>query len=60
MALEVERKFLDVDLDDLRSRLREQGARCLGAHFESNTVFETPDNPLFSNGRLLRLRCNDN
>ena len=56
MALEVERKFPDVDLDDLRERLREHGARCLGAHFESNTVFDTPEGDLFSSGRLLRLR----
>ena len=55
MALEVERKFLDVDLDDLRNRLREQGAHCLGAHFEANTVFDTPEGDLFSSGRLLRL-----
>ena len=59
MALEVERKFPDVDLDDLRNRLREQGARCLGAHFESNTVFDTPEGDLFSSGRLLRLRSQE-
>ena len=59
MALEVERKFLDVDLDDLRNRLREQGARCLGAHFEANTVFDTPEGDLFSSGRLLRLRSQE-
>ena len=59
MALEVERKFLDVDLDDLRNRLREQGAHCLGAHFEANTVFDTPEGDLFSSGRLLRLRSQE-
>ena len=59
MALEVERKFQGVDLDDLRDRLREQGAICLGAHFESNTVFDTPEGLLFSSGRLLRLRSQE-
>ena len=59
MALEVERKFLDVDLDDLRTRLQKLGAHCLGAHFESNTVFETPDAALVSSGRLLRLRSQE-
>ncbi|MDD4702263.1 MAG: class IV adenylate cyclase [Desulfovibrio sp.] len=59
MALEVERKFLDVDLTGLRIRLAAQGAHCLGAHFESNTVFETPDAALFSSGRLLRLRSQE-
>ena len=59
MALEVERKFPGVDLNDLRVRLQEQGAHCLGAHFESNTVFETPDAALVSSGRLLRLRSQE-
>ena len=59
MALEVERKFPDADLNDLRARLQKQGAQCLGAHFESNMVFETPDGTLASSGRLLRLRSQE-
>ena len=56
MALEVERKYLGVDQACLRHRLRLLGARPLGAHFEGNWVFDTPDNALFASRRLLRLR----
>ncbi len=59
MALEVERKFLDVKLDTLRRRLVAEGARSLGAHFESNTVFEAQDGSLMASGRLLRLRSQE-
>lgn len=59
MALEVERKFLDVKLDTLRRRLVAERARSLGAHFESNTVFEAQDGSLMASGRLLRLRSQE-
>ena len=59
MALEVERKFLDVKLDTLRRRLVAEGARSLGMHFESNTVFEAQDGSLMASGRLLRLRSQE-
>ena len=59
MALEVERKFLDVKLDTLRRRLVAERARSLGAHFESNTVFEAQDGSLMGSGRLLRLRSQE-
>ena len=36
MPLEVERKYLHVDLQALRQTLEDSGAHCLGAHFESN------------------------
>lgn len=59
MALEVERKFPDANLDDLRRRLAEAGALCHVAHFESNTVFDTQDGSLVAGGRLLRLRSQE-
>ena len=59
MALEVERKFPDVKLDSLRRKLAEAGAFCLGAHFESNTVFDAQDGSLAATGRLLRLRSQE-
>ena len=59
MALEVERKFLDVKLDTLRRKLAAEGALCLGAHFESNTVFDAQDGSLMASGRLLRLRSQE-
>lgn len=59
MALEVERKYLDVDFALLRRRLEAAGARDCGTHFESNIVFDTPDGRLFASGRLLRLRSQE-
>lgn len=59
MALEVERKYLNVNFAALRRALRELGARNSGAHFESNWIFDTPDAQLFAGGRLLRLRLQE-
>ncbi len=59
MPLEVERKYLNVDFATLRRALHDLGARNLGAHFESNWVFDTPDAQLFASGRLLRLRLQE-
>ena len=59
MALEVERKFLDVKLDTLRRKLAAEGALCLGAHFESNTVFDAQGRSLIASGCLLRLRSQE-
>ena len=59
MALEVERKFLDVKLDTLRRKLAAEGAVCLGAHFESNTVFDAQGRSLIASGCLLRLRSQE-
>lgn len=59
MGLEIERKYLRVNLQTLRRTLTENGARCLGAHFESNWVFDTASGTLETEGRLLRLRSQE-
>lgn len=59
MALEIERKYLDVDFDRLRCALIGAGAADLGAHFESNVVFDTPDLGIIASGRLLRVRSQE-
>lgn len=56
MTLEIERKYLDVDFELLRRALAGAGAQDLGAHFESNGIFDTPDLALLASGRLLRVR----
>jgi len=56
MALEIERKYLDVDHDTLRARLTGLGARPLGVWFESNTVYDDQARSLRAAGTLLRLR----
>ncbi|MDR3362042.1 MAG: class IV adenylate cyclase [Desulfovibrio sp.] len=59
MALETERKYLEVDFANLRAVLAECGAKALGVHFESNCVFDTHGEELFADGRLLRLRTQE-
>lgn len=54
--LEVERKFLHADFQLLRARLAGLGAVCEGMHFESNLLFDTPEQSLWKRGDLLRLR----
>lgn len=56
MGLEVERKYLHVNLQSLRQKLVDNGAHCLGAHFESNWVYDTAEGGLMGGGQLLRLR----
>ncbi|WP_297217889.1 class IV adenylate cyclase [uncultured Desulfovibrio sp.] len=56
MALEVERKYLDADFARVRALLEQQGACCKGIHFESNDIYDTPDNAFLRGHRLLRLR----
>ena len=56
MGLEVERKYLHVNLQSLRQKLVDNGAHCLGAHFESNWVYDTAEGGLVGGGQLLRLR----
>ncbi|MDD6181235.1 MAG: class IV adenylate cyclase [Desulfovibrionaceae bacterium] len=56
MSMECERKYCNEDFAQLRSRLREAGATCLGAHFESNSIWDEGDGDLRRTGRLLRLR----
>ncbi|WP_165076853.1 MULTISPECIES: class IV adenylate cyclase [unclassified Desulfovibrio] len=59
MALEIERKYLGVDFDELRRALAEAGAEDLGAHFEANVVMDTPDLSLWTSRRLLRVRSQE-
>jgi len=56
MSLECELKYLDVDLNALRSRLAEAGAEGSPARFETNLVFDYADRSLKKAGILLRLR----
>lgn len=56
MGLEYELKYLDVNFDDLGSRLNEVGGQFLGRYFETNLVFDYADRSLKEAGILLRLR----
>lgn len=57
MALEMELKYLDVDHDELRSRLRQAGATLTDApYFERNSVYDSPGRELKQRQVLLRLR----
>jgi len=56
MALEMERKYLDVDHAALRARLKALGAEFLGRWFEANAVYDDSDRSLKAAGTLLRLR----
>ncbi len=59
MGLEIERKYLHVNLQSLRQALVDNGAHCLGAHFESNWVFDSAPGGLVAGGKLLRLRSQE-
>ena len=59
MALEIERKYLGVDFGRLRLALGAAGAEDLGAHFESNVVYDTPELSLRAAGELLRVRSQE-
>ena len=59
MTLEIERKYLGVDFDRLRRALALAGAEDMGAHFEANVVFDTPDQRLRATDRLLRVRSQE-
>jgi len=56
MTREVELKFLDVDFDVLRQKLKNIGATFLGKVFERNLVLDTPGRDLGKQETLLRLR----
>lgn len=56
MALEVEKKFLDADLEAVRMRLADMGAISQGLHFEHNEILDTKGSSLLAQGSLLRLR----
>ena len=59
MALETERKYLGADFGRLRLALAAAGAEDLGAHFESNVVYDTPELSLCAAGKLLRVRSQE-
>ncbi|MDR3357873.1 MAG: class IV adenylate cyclase [Desulfovibrio sp.] len=59
MTLEIERKYINVDFDALRPALKGHGARCAGAHFERNVLFDTAGELLLLDKRLLRLRTQE-
>lgn len=55
--LEIEIKFHVSDFCDLRNRLMDMGATCIGARtFECNVRYDTEDGQLLEKGCLLRLR----
>ena len=56
MALELEAKIKFDDLEAIRVRLRDAGARRQGMVLETNTFFDTPDGQLVSADKGLRLR----
>lgn len=56
MALEIELKFLDQDLQAVRDRLAELGARPGPRLFEANTVYDDAQGTLRGRRILLRLR----
>lgn len=60
MACEIERKYLEVDFDELRAKLESVGASPAGGpHFESNLVFDTAGGTLAGAKKLLRLRTRE-
>lgn len=59
MALELERKYLGVDFGRLAAALKACRAEDLGAHFESNVVYDTPELALTSAHKLLRVRSQE-
>ena len=59
MALEIERKYLEVDFDSLRRRLRQCGAQGGDVHLERNRIYDLPDGSLRAGHHLLRLRSQE-
>jgi adenylate cyclase class 2 len=57
VALEIELKVLDVDLDAVRESLHQAGGDCQGRVFEANEVFDDAAGALRASGILLRLRA---
>jgi len=56
MPLEIEIKYLDVDHDALRRRLKDLGAHFISRGFEANVVYDDALRGLKAKGTLLRLR----
>ncbi len=59
MNIEIEIKFLDVDFDKIREKLRREKANFLKKFFEENIVFDTKDLELKNKNMVLRLRRAD-
>lgn len=59
MALEIERKYLHVNLAEISQKLARLGAIPEGRHFESNLVLDDPACSIFKSGCLLRLRSQE-
>lgn len=59
MAIEIEKKYLDADFEQLLRNLRDLRAKSFGAHFETNIMFDFPGNILFAQKKLVRLRKNE-
>lgn len=55
-GVEIEAKFAAADFDQVRRRLRECGATCVGRVIETNRFFERSDGGLHAAGCGLRLR----
>ena len=53
---EIEVKFRISDPDEIRKRLMAAGAECRGSVFERNVMFDTPDERLLKEDKLLRIR----
>ncbi len=56
MALETERKYLDVDFDSVRIKLKELGAIYEGIRFETNILYGNTDPSCKREIRVVRLR----
>lgn len=54
--MEIERKYLNADLGEIRKRLQDLGATSGGEHLETNLLLDTRKQDLTAGGRLLRLR----
>ncbi len=59
MSLEVEKKYLNPNLQTVCERLVEAGATFRAQHLEQNWLFDTPDRRLRAANTLLRLRRAD-
>ena len=59
MSLEIEKKYLNPNLQAVCERLMETGATFCARHFEENWLFDTPDRRLRAAKILLRLRRAD-
>jgi len=56
MALEMELKYIDANLNELGKQMKAAGGETTGPYLETNLVFDYPDRSLKSEGTLLRLR----